>query len=49
MRSGQSKGEITADSKTYQPNLTNAEIEVECVVTNFLGESSSAEEHSSRC
>ena len=25
MRSGQSKGEMTADSKTYQPNLTNAE------------------------
>ena len=37
MRSGQSKGEITADSKTYQPNLTNAETEVECVVTKLSG------------
>ena len=38
MRSGQSKGEITADSKTYQPNLTNAETEVECVVTKTFWE-----------
>ena len=38
MRSVQSKSEITADSKSDQQNLTNAEIEVGCVVTKTLGE-----------
>ena len=38
MRSVQSKGEITADLKTNQQSLTNAEIEVECVVTETFGE-----------
>ena len=38
MRSVQSKSEITADSKTNQLNLTNAETEVECVVTKTFGE-----------
>ena len=33
MRSVQSKGEITADSKTNQQSLTNAETEMVCVVT----------------
>ena len=37
MRSVQSKSEITTDSKTNQQNLTNAETEVECVVTNTFG------------
>ena len=37
MRSVQSKGEITADSKSNQQSLTNAEIEVVCVVTKTLG------------
>ena len=32
MRSVQSKSEITADWKTNQQNLTNAETEVSCVV-----------------
>ena len=36
--------------KTYQPNLTNAETKVECVVTKtFWEKNSSAEELSSRC
>ena len=38
MRSVQSKGEITVDSKTNQQSLTNAETEVECVVTKTFGE-----------
>ena len=38
MRSVQSKSEITVDSKIYQQNLTNAETEVECVVTKTFGE-----------
>ena len=37
MRSVQSTSEITVDSKTYQQNLTNAETEVECVVTETFG------------
>ena len=38
MRTVQLKDEITADSKTNQQNLTNAETEVECVVTKTFGE-----------
>ena len=38
MRSDQSKGEITDDSKTNQQCLTNAETEVGCVVTKTFGE-----------
>ena len=38
MRSVQSKGEITADSKNNQQSLTNAETEVGCVVTKTFGE-----------
>ena len=38
MRSVQSKGEITADSKTNQQSLTTAETEVGCVVTTTFGE-----------
>ena len=38
MRSVQSKGETTADSKTDQQSLTNAETEVECVVSKTFGE-----------
>ena len=38
MRSVQSKSEKTADSKTNQQNLTNAETEVECVVIETFGE-----------
>ena len=38
MRSVQSKSEITADSKTNQQNLTNAETEVACVVIKNLRE-----------
>ena len=49
MRSVQSKGEITAHSKTSQQSLTNAETEVVCVVTKSSGENSSAEELGSRC
>ena len=37
MRPIQSKGEITADSKTNQQSLTNAETEVVCVVTKTFG------------
>ena len=37
MRSVQSKSEITVDSKTNQQSLTNAEIEVECVVIKNFG------------
>ena len=37
MRSVQSKGELTADSKTNQQSLTNAETEVVCVVTKTFG------------
>ena len=37
MRSVQSKSEITVDSKTNQQSLTNAETEVECVVTKTFG------------
>ena len=38
MRSVQSKGEITAYSKTNEQSLTNAETEVECVVSKTFGE-----------
>ena len=41
VRSVQSKGEITADSKTNQKSLTNAETEVVCVVTKTLCEKKS--------
>ena len=37
MRSVQSKGEIAVDLKTNQQSLTNAETEVECVVTKTFG------------
>ena len=37
MRSVQSKGEIAVDLKTSQQSLTNAEIEVECVVIKNFG------------
>ena len=51
MRAVQLKDEITADSKTNQQGLTNAEIEVVCVVTktDLRGEKGSAEEFGSRC
>ena len=37
MRSVQSKSEITVDLKTNLQSLTNAEIEVECVVIKNFG------------
>ena len=38
MRSVQSKGETTADSKTNQQSLTSAETKVVCFVTKTFGE-----------
>ena len=49
MRSVQSKGEITADSKTNQQSLTNAETEVVRRDQDLRGRNSSAEELGSRC
>ena len=50
MRAVQLKDEITADSKTNQQGLTNAETRVVCVVTKtFEEKNSSAEDFGSRC